>query len=396
MEIKKDQNLIDNILVFFYSINLIVGILVHSTIGASKPILLNIQLVLIIIFFILTVCFKRFTLEQLVVGFLGISVTLLSWKTNGADSEFFYMMLLIVGGSLINPRKILKCTAVITTVMLILLFSLSKIGVIQNLLFWREGSMRQSFGTVYPLIFAAYVFYDIVVISLNTFSNQANLGWAGIVLALAIFVNNTTEARNDALSLLAIALIFCINFSKIRNIAHLTKIGLIVANILAVIAVFISKIIPNQSNLYYVLDKLFSSRVYLQSILFNRYKIGILGQDIPQIGLGGQTVNVQAYFYIDSSYTRIFFMGGIALFIILLYILWKFVSQLIQLKLYRQAWIIIVVMLSALTEDSFSSLGVNILVPILMCTKPMLEDSFSSLLVGRTNNRLINLHRLLN
>ncbi|GHN39695.1 hypothetical protein [Lactobacillus delbrueckii] len=396
MKIKKNHNLIDDILVFFYSINLIAGILVHSTIDASISILSNVQIASSIAFFILSVFFKRFTLEQLVVGFLGILVTLLSWKANGADSEFFYIMLLIIGGSLINPRKILKCTAVITTLMLILLVSLSKVGVIQNLLFWREGSMRQSFGTVYPLIFAAYVFYDIVVISLNSFSNQANFGWAGIVLALAIFVNNTTEARNDALSLLAIALIFCINFRKIKNIALLTKIGLIVANILAVIAVFISKIVPNQSNLYYILDKLFSNRLYLQSILFNRYKIGILGQDIPQIGFGGQTANVQAYFYIDSSYTRIFFMGGIALFIIMLYILWKFVSKLIQLKLYRQAWIIIVVMLSALTEDSFSSLGVNILVPILMCTKPMIEDSFSSLLVERTNNRPIKLHRLLN
>ncbi|MBT9059093.1 hypothetical protein BTJ25_09720, partial [Lactobacillus delbrueckii subsp. bulgaricus] len=122
-------------------------------------------------------------------------------------------------------------------------------------------------------------------------------------------------------------LIFCINFRKIKNIALLTKIGLIVANILVVIAVFISKIVPNQSNLYYMLDKLLSTRLYLQSILFNRYKIGILGQDIPQIGLGGQKTQVQAYFYIDSSYTRILFMGGIALFIILLYILWKFVSR---------------------------------------------------------------------
>ena len=140
--------------------------------------------------------------------------------------------------------------------------------------------------------------------------------------------------------------------------------------------VFLSKIIPNATNMYYKMNSISSNRLYLQNILFSNYHPSAFGKYIPEVGFGGQGQQVQGYFYIDSSYTRIFFMGGVILFVLFMYIIWRLISKFIRLGLYRHAWLLIIVMLTAITEDTFSKLGTNILIPIFLCNEQVIKDSF--------------------
>ncbi|MCD5438785.1 hypothetical protein LOB55_07610 [Lactobacillus delbrueckii subsp. lactis] len=370
---EKSSDLIENILLLLLSINLVSGIINYSML---KLPVLKIQLTSVILLFVLAILANRFTVEQITVGAICIAVTFISWMFYGATSEFLFLILLMIGGSLINPKKVLQLTAIITTCSLIFLFLLSKFGIITNLLFWKNGSYRQSFGMIYPLTFAAFVLYAVVSFSMVSFSDNSNHIWAIVIIILAITLNKYNQARNDSIALIAIALLFCFNLNKIPNIKKITEIGLISVEILAVGMVFLSKIIPNATNMYYKMNSISSNRLYLQNILFSNYHPSAFGKYIPEVGFGGQGQQVQGYFYIDSSYTRIFFMGGVILFVLFMYIIWRLISKFIRLGLYRHAWLLIIVMLTAITEDTFSKLGTNILIPIFLCNEQVIKDSF--------------------
>lgn len=59
--------------------------------------------------------------------------------------------------------------------------------------------------------------------------------------------------------------------------------------------------------LYVYLDSLFSGRLNMQYLLFQMYEPKLLGQYLYQMGNGVATGPVLNYFYIDSSYTKLFF-----------------------------------------------------------------------------------------
>lgn len=372
----KSDNLMENILLILLSINLVSGIINYSMLKLPISVL-NIQRISIILLFVLAILTKKFTVEQMTLGIICIAITVISWKSYGATTEFLFLTFLMIGGSLINPKKVLKLTAIITTCSLSILFLLSKFGIITNLYFFQNGSYRQSFGMIYPLTFAAFALYAIAAFSMVSFSDDPNYGWALLIFIVMLIIYKYNQARNDSLSLIALALIFCFNLNKVPKIKLLTQIGLIAVEVLSVVTVFISMIIPNMTNLYYNANKFFSNRLYLQNILFNKYHPNVFGQYIPEVGYGGQNQRVQGYFYIDSSYTRIFFMGGIILFILFMYIIWRLISEFIHLGMYRQAWVLIVIMLTAITEDTFSKLGTNIIIPIFLCNEQLIKQSFS-------------------
>lgn len=370
----RSSNLIEDMFFVLFSINLVSGILSFSMLKLPVS---NLQRISIILLFILTVLMKKFTIEQMVIGISLVGITFISWKFYGATDEYLFLTLLMIGGSLLNPRKLLKLTAIITTCSLITLFLLSsKFGVITNLYFWRNGSIRYSFGMIYPLIFAALILYTVAAFSIISSSSNSNYVWAIVILLMTIITNKYNQARNDTVALIAIALLFCFNLNKIPKIKLITQIGLICVEGLGISMVFLSKLIPNATNLYYNVNSILSDRLYLQSVLFSNYSPSMFGKYIPEVGYGGQSQQVQGYFYIDSSYTRLFFMGGVLLFIIFMYIIWRLISNFIHLGLYRQAWILIIIMLSAITEDTFSKLGLNILIPVFLCNEQMIKESF--------------------
>lgn len=384
----KKNNIFERILLLLFSINLVAGILWHTTISAAGS-MLYIQEVVTSVLFFLTILFKKTTLENIIVGSVCLVATFISWKANSADFEYFFMVLLMSACGTLSPKKMLKITAVVGSITLIIVFILSKIGIIDNLTFIRNGVVREAFGTMHPLNFGAFVLYIIVAIALIYNRKSSNFVWPVIILAISFLVNKYTNARNDSVCLMIIALLLLINFDKIPGIKQVTKIAGVIAISLSVISVFVSKIIYNNTTLYFQLNKLFSGRVYIQDVLFNNYKLTILGQNIPQVGLGGQTASINNYFYIDNSWTRFCFMGGVVFWMAMLYIVSKFIFRIIDLGLYRQAWIILVIIISAISEDTFSTLGTNLLIPIFLCSDRIIKEDMKYELDVLSNKPLL-------
>lgn len=379
------RNVVDNVLLFLLALEVFLGVCGFSMLNQKFSKIIMIQEVVIILIFVLTLFFKKYTLEQAIVGFSIIIVSLLGWIFNGAPKNFLFMSLLIVAGSLLDSKKVIEITGVTSFVALAFVFILSKFNIIVNLTFIRDGIERNSFGMTYPLQFASIVLYGLIMLSMVYFKSRSNYKWAIALIIIALVLNRYTNARNNVLCLLGVAVLFCINFNKIPHIKEITNSSLIIVNVLALITVFITKIFPYGTDAFFKLDNFFSNRLKLQAILFDRYSPRLFGQDIFQVGYGGQTQVVRNYFYIDSSYTRIFFMAGIIFYILIMYISCRLVVTLSKLGLYRQAWLIMIILINAITENSFSCLGLNLLLPIMLCSETNLKQGLIS--VKNTNDK---------
>ncbi len=128
-----------------------------------------------------------------------------------ANVNYLWIILLAFGLSDQSPTKIIKISAVCTTVMLVVILCLALSGLIPDLTYIRDNTiLRHSFGTVYPLIFSALLFYCIA--GWLFISRKLNkLIFIIMIILSSIFIFKYLNARNDAISLLLLLLVFLFN-----------------------------------------------------------------------------------------------------------------------------------------------------------------------------------------
>ena len=110
------------------------------------------------------------------------------------------------------------------------------------------------------------------------------------------------------------------------------------------------------------MDELFSGRLSLQYILLEYYSPLLWGQNIPQQGFGGEQQTVNNYFYIDNSYARILFMYGIIFFLFLMMTLGFRIYKYGTKRAYMLGIILLIILVSGISADSFSLLTQNMLI----------------------------------
>ena len=159
---------------------------------------------------------------------------------------------------------------------------------------------------------------------------------------------------------------------------YLSLVSIFIVYSICFISVFITNFLPYYSNTYVLLNQLFSGRLGLQYTLNNFYHPTLFGQTIPQVGFGGASTAISNYFYIDNSYVRLLFMNGIVLTILVLCLISRLIFDLYKLDLYKQVYIILIIMISGITEDSFVNGAINIFFYILLTTFINLRNSFVS------------------
>ena len=163
-------------------------------------------------------------------------------------------------------------------------------------------------------------------------------------------------------------------------------LGNIFLILFSTITIFISKIIPSSSMLYVYLDSLFSGKLNMQYLLFQMYEPKLLGQYLYQMGNGVATGPVLNYFYIDSSYTKLFFSAGILFYLCIMFLYFKLIYSLNKVGLRKQAFILIIIGLNGLVEDSFINLSLNNFILLVLITK----EHYLNDLELRVNNETIS------
>lgn len=365
-----------DIILYIFSIIVFLGVMTYSMVPFSG-VLVNVRYGLIILLFGIAVVTQKYNLEQWIPFLIGLTITIISLSVSGIGIEYLFLMLAIFSVSTISPKKLLRYSASVLFVALFFLAICSWLKIIPNLIFYRNNAYRQSWGTIYPLTLAGYVFYTIAA-WMAIQNKTSHLKQIVIIIISAVLVLKVTAGRNDTMAILLLLGVVIIDKLKDKNNKIILTTLALLTWIVCILSVFITTIVSYSSNLFTFFDTIFNHRLGLQYTLFQFYSPQMWGQLVPQVGAGGTNENVGYYFYIDNSYSRLLFMYGIALSIFLMILFIIFTLKLINVKAYKLAYIFLIVMISGIAEDSFINPVVNIFLYLLLQKKVQLQYEFEN------------------
>lgn len=367
-----------NLLIYLFSIIIFCGMITYSMVPLSS-LFVQVRYALIIVLFVLAVATQKHSIKQWIYFLIGSSITMISVVVTQIGLEYFFMILAIFSISTISPKKIMKFSAIMIAITLIFLTISSWLRVIPNLIFYRDNIIRQSWGTIYPLILAGYIFYaNAAWISSKQNDKKKYMGEVLLILISAVLVFRVTGARNDTFAIILLLGSYLINMISDRyNKAILTS-GIVIIFAILFLSIFITQLLPYYSNSFNWVNNLFNHRLGLQYTLFEYYAPKLFGQDIPQVGAGGSTNNAGYYFYIDNSYTRLLFMYGIVFTIFILIMLLNYLRNLMEIKAYSLVYILLIVIASGIAEDAFINPVINVFLYLLLENRDLLLQDFGS------------------
>ena len=288
-------------------------------------------------------------------------------------------LLIIIAAKDVPIKKIIKIYLIIVIPMLIITIVCSKLGVIENLIYSRNGKMRQALGVNYPTDFAAYIFFiTLAYIALK--DGKMKLHNYLVILIIAILVYELTNARLDVISIFIVLFLLFINQLKINLFkTKIIKYFFICSFLLFSFMAIFFTINYNPDNSNYVLaDKLFSGRLRIGNKMYNEYGIKMFGQEIDDHGWGGdleENYEYEEYNYIDSSYLRIILKNGLIVFILImisnLYLCYKFYNN----KQYIMLIVCFMISLNSLVAQHYTDFSYNFLITAYMARLPQKNEN---------------------
>ena len=235
-----------------------------------------------------------------ILAYIGI-VTVFSVASIRSNRPYIMVYaVLLCCAELTTFERILKTSAVTSIVVILIVFTLSAVGVIPNRVFYRaDGSISRSFGFAYYHV-VPYTFFYLVMDYLYLRKNRIKIYNLVIILVINLLLYKTTGLRliyylNYITVLLFLILVNFDLFSLKKKVA--TRISMMIFPAFFALTIWINWIYtPSNLTLMY-LNRMLSGRLYLGHEAFNRYSLKLFGQIIRTVS-GGWDV----YFYIDSGF----------------------------------------------------------------------------------------------
>lgn len=335
-------------------------------------ILLTIKLVMI----------DRYKVKQFLILILIGIISLIAARQSGYTNLFLFVMFMISARN-VNFRDINQTYFIIGCTIVGLAFIASKIGLIENLTYYRGDVKRQSFGIIYPTDFAAHIFY-LILSYCFLINRRLKAGEAIICLLLAAFIDRYADARLDVFLIILTVVFFYVLMSnsfqnlfqhKIRTISALTP------SILFIVSFMISYFYKPFGILAEI-NSLLSGRLGLANKAFQNYPIKLFGQPIQMIAFGGKegnnlsysAIDRSLYFFIDSSYIYTLLRYGVLFTIILLTLLSLKTKK---TKLLSYNLIIILVCGSAFVDQTLVNPAYNIFLFSIFATIDNYQNNIS-------------------
>lgn len=214
---------------------------------------------------------------------------------------------------------------IVTTISIVMMTALLKI--IPNLVF-RDPTMtrvdRYSVGMNYPTLIASHAMFGSLSYFYLRFGKIRWFDYGGVGI-LALVIMKFTDTRLDFYAtLLMIPLVLMAQFAY-RNDGIIRKIisfEWMATPILTALILIMTYFYQPNNHILEKLNQLISGRLRLGKLAFQKLNPNLFGQYITEHSYGGlkglklangqQNVN---YFYVDSSYVRMFLMWGLIIFI---------------------------------------------------------------------------------
>lgn len=331
--------------------------------ASQKIALLAVVLLLVKIFIYDNNSLRSFIINILALGFLVVI-----WRTSH-DIKFFSLGMFVLGARNVNFRKVIYLYLSIGTIFLIFTVGSSLSGLIKNLIYYRgtdTSIVRQSLGILYPTDFAAHVLFLFLAYLYLRFDKINVLDYLALIIA-AIVITVICNARLNVYALLlTIPVFFFGKRAKSGKIisSFIAAFYWTVPTIAAYFIIMLTAFYDKSNNIMLKLNHLLSDRLKYGSAAFKQYGTSLLGQHVQEHGwggLGGQNMAdhsmMNSYFFIDSSFLRLFIIYGILVTIAVLLIMTIISWRSIHNNSYALASVMVIVTISAVVEQHLLDLS---------------------------------------
>lgn len=262
------------------------------------------------------------SLYQAVFEAVLLAAGFLHWKVGAGKYEIFVLCVLIVGMTGRSFKALLTIAFTIGGLMMAAAFAASQTGIIEDLVY--EGG-RHSFGIVYCTDCAAHILFLMMMYVMLRRDELKIPEYVLLVFAQAIMM--MTKAQSDVACgflLLFGVLVFRLtrrwrHSGVMKFLARLACLSFF----LCTAASFIVTLGFNRNDreLRKKLQYSLIRRLEMNQQALKENPFSLFGVRIEEHGFGGRTTNLpdwDKYFFIDCSYIRLFVIGGVLLFVLIL------------------------------------------------------------------------------
>ena len=298
--------------------------------------------------------------------FINVIYTL-SW-----DVEHFATLGVMTLGCIgINYRKILRVYLISVGSVVLCTIIAALCGFIPDLVYIKEGHIRSSMGIRYPTDFASIIFFLIISLWVlwKGLSDELSLIFPALTFVVAYYLAYSTTGIICS-AVFAVLIIYGIvekrYADKHKYIRCIKCVADIVMQAVFPLAGFIMIFITWSYYKGYAfaifLDDHFTHRFSQPVRAFMENGISAFGAPFKQIGAGGSTYNHADYFFIDSSYIRLFIYYGIVIWLIMSFLWILMTRRAIKSGERRMVMALTLIAVHAMSEHHFMQVFYNIFI----------------------------------
>lgn len=327
-----------------------------------------------LLFGISTLTKNNFSTKWILIILFAVPVGVLIYHFSN-DNSMLLIIMIALSSKNIDFKKIIKYIFVMTILFFGSIIILNSLSILPNIVTYKNGIARNSFGFLYTSGFSAYIsfiFLNFILIRREKFK-RIDLG-IGIIVSLIIFY--LTRVSQDSLLIIGESiLIYLINLEKKGTLGKIIRAISVAIIPLSISFVLITSYMFNTYSIFWVnLDAKLSGRLYLGRELISNYPVKAFGQKIPQIGSAGlATIRNSGdywtqYFYIDSSYLRLIYMYGVFSIVVIGIFYVVFIKKVVLHKDSYLAIGILVIAIGGITGQYLSQFSPNFLWALIFAT----------------------------
>ena len=292
----------------------------------------------------------------------------LHWKAGAGKYEYFVLCVLIIGMTGRSFKVLLSIAFTIGTLMMAGAFAASQLGIIEDLVY--EGG-RHSFGIIYCTDCAAHILMLMIMYVMLRLKSLGPVEYVALLLACAIMM--MTKAQSDVACgflLLAGLLVYRLTgrFHKRMQASRALRAGAAVVSFSYMLCALVSFIITlgfdrNDRELRKKLQYSLIRRLEMNQEALREHPFSLFGSKIEEHGFGGRTKNLPGwdeYFFIDCSYIRLFVVGGVLLFLLILLLLSYAQLRCFAYKHYGLVFLLALVAVSCVMEHHLMEYYYNV------------------------------------
>lgn len=266
----------------------------------------------------------------------------------------------VIGAKNVNFHDIVRWYFYLTLLLMSMVMSFALIRIIPDLIYHSElRPTRYSLGMLYPSVIAAHYLFLVLAYCYLRFGKLNFIDYILIFLGDYVCMLLTNTKLDFAATLIVIPVMFIAQrafFGKPLS-KIIAAFWWMATPVSATIMIFLSFFYSHSNHIMHKLNSLFSDRLMLGHQAFERYDLNLLGRRIVEHSFAGANGQKLAngsvgfkYFYIDSSYLRMFLLWGLIAFIIIICCLTFIAIRSTAQKMYILSAIILVSSLSFMFE----------------------------------------------